>query len=270
MFQEKIASFFYLKIFAIIFLIVIVGSIIFKVGEEVITSAFSNNSFSVLIVSKDSKFISINKSDKSAVFLALGDIRQFVKGKKPIEASFALGIPIDAMLVDDNPPVNLSDFASSKNQLRLIRGGEKIVYKNLNRYDIMKIAGAINASAKDNRTEIRVNLFNQNEMREKVDNRLVDSKIANIPLTLEIDNGTNINGLGSLLAIILSKRGYNVISVKTSTESDNSYIAYPEKPDDFVNSIRTLTRFPILKTRKSQAADVTLFLGEDLDAMLSP
>ena len=107
-------------------------------------------------------------------------------------------------------------------------------------------------------------------MKEKVDDKLVDSQIANTPLTLEIDNGTNINGLGGLLAIILAKRGYNVISVKTSTESDNSYIAYPEKPDNFVNSIQTLTRFPIIKMKKSQAADVTLFLGEVLDAMLSP
>lgn len=270
MFQEKITSFFYLKIFAIVFLILVVGSMIFKIGEEIVMSSFRNNSFSVLIVSKDSKFISVNKSDKSAVFFALGDIRQFVKGKKPIEASFALGLPIDSMLIDSNPAVNLSGFANSKNQLRLLGGGDKIVYKNLNRYDVIKIAGAINSSAKDNRIEVRVNLFNQNEMKEKVDDKLVDSQIANTPLTLEIDNGTNINGLGSLLAIILAKRGYNVISVKTSTESDNSYIAYPEKPDNFVNSIQTLTRFPIIKMKKSQAADVTLFLGEDLDAMLSP
>jgi hypothetical protein len=199
----------------------------------------------------------------------LGDIRKFVKGKKPIEASFALGIPIDAMLLDSSPPANLSEFSSSKNQWRLIWGGDKIVYKNLNRYDIIKIAGAINSSPGDNRTELRVDLFNQKDMKEKVGSSLVDSQIANTPLTVEIDNGTSINGLGNLLAIILAKKGYNVISVKTSTESENSYIAYPDKPDNFVNSLQTLTRFPIVKTTKSQAADVTLFLGDDLDAMLS-
>lgn len=270
MFQEKITSFFYLKIFFVIFVILVIGSIVFKVEQEVATSTFLNNSFAILIVSKDSKYISVNKKDKSAVFLALGDIRQFVKGKKPIESSFALGIPIDAMLIDNNPSANLVEFASAKSQWRLIWGGDKIAYKNLNRYDIVKIAGAINASSKDNRTEIRVNLFDQDEMKKMLGNNLIDSEIANRPLTIEIDNGTNINGLGNLLAIILAKKGYNVISVKTGTEPDNSYIAYPDTPDNFVNSLHTLTRFPIIKEKKSQASDVTIFLGGDLDAMLSP
>lgn len=269
MFQEKIAAFFYLKIFLLIFLILVIGSLIFKVVEEVVDSSFTNNSFSVLIVSKDSKYITVNKKDKSAVFLAVGDIRNFVKGKKPIEATFALGIPIDAMLIDNNPPVNLAEFSSSKNQWRLIVG-DRVVYKNLNRYDILKIAGAIKAAPQDNKTEVRVNLFNQEEMKEKVDGKLSDSTIVNTPLTIEIDNGTSINGLGNLFAIILARKGYNVISVKTANNSDNSYIAYPENPSDATKQLITLTRFPFLKTKKSQAADITIFLGDDLDAMLSP
>lgn len=270
MFQEKIISFFYLKIFVVVFFVLVLGSIIFRVVDEIVESSFRNNSFSVLIVSKDSKFISVSKSDKSSVFLALGDIRSYVKGKKPLEASFALGIPIDAMIVDPHPPQNLAEFASSKGQWRMIWGGESIVYKNLNRYDVIKMAGAINSSIKDNKTELRVNIFNQEEMKEKVSGKLADSEIINTPLTVEIDNATDVNGLGSDLALILSKRGYNIISVKTSTESDNSYIAYPDSPNEFVTTLHELTRFPIVKMKKSQAADVTIFLGDDLDAMLSP
>lgn len=269
MFQEKIKSFFYLKIFLLFFMVLVIGSICFKVGEEIVDSSFKNNSFSLLIVSKDSKYISLNKKDKSVVFLALGDIRQFVKGKKPVEATFALGIPIDSMLIDSMPPVNLAEFATAKNQWRLLVGN-KIVYKNLNRYDIIKIAGAINSSIKDNRTEVRINLFNQEELKEKLDNKLADSTITNTPLTIEINNGTSINGLGSLFAIILARRGYNVISVKTANSSDNSFIAYPDGEDEFIKQLKTLTRFPVLKTKKSQSADVTVFLGDDLDAMLSP
>ncbi len=269
MFQEKIVSFFYLKIFLLLFVVLVLGSICYKFFDEIINSSFKNNSFSVLIVSKDSKFISVSKKDKTAVFLALGDMRQFVKGKKPIEATFALGIPIDSILIDNHSPVNLSDFSSSKNQWRLIVG-DKIVYKGLNRYDILKLSGAVNSSAKDNRTELRLNLFSQEDLKEKLDDKLTDSTIVNTPLTIEIDNGTDINGLGNLFAIILARRGYNVISVKTANSSDNSYIAYPGKADEFVQQLKTLTRFPLLQTKKSQAADVTIFLGDDLDAMLSP
>lgn len=269
MFQEKITSFFYLKVFALIFIVLVVGSIIFKVADEIINSSFRYNSYSLLIVSGDTKYISVDRQGKSATFLALGDIRSFVKGKKPIEASFALGIPINAIIVDNYPPQNLSDFSSAKKIWRLV-WGQGVAFKNINKFDLFKLSNAINTAIKDNRAEVRLNIFNQKEVKEKIGDKLSDSSVINVAYTVEIDNGTNINGLGNLMAGILSRRGYNVISVKTSTESGNSFIAYPDKKNAYVESLSALTQFPIVKEKKSQAADITIFLGDDLDAMLSP
>lgn len=269
MFQEKITSFFYLKVFLLIFIVLVAGSIIYRVVDEVVNSTYRYNSYSLLIVSKDTKYISVDKDGKSAVFLALGDIRSFVKGKKPIEASFALGIPVDAIITDNNPPQNLIGFSSTKNIWRMVVG-QGITFKNINRFDIFKLSSAVNTAVKDNRVEVRLNIFNQKEVKEKIANNLADSKVVNAAYTIEIDNGTNINGLGNLMAGILSKRGYNIISVRTSTQPDNSYIAYPEKKNEYVESLSSLTQFPIVKEKKSQAADITIFLGDDLDAMLSP
>lgn len=269
MFQERIASFFYLKIFLLVFVLLVIGAIIFRISNEVLSSSFKNNSFSLLIVSKDSKLIYVDRAAKSVLFLAIGDIQSYVKGKGPVEASIALGIPINGMIFDKKSPVNLDDFSSSRNTMRLVFSGENPVFKNLDKYDIIKITNAIKQSPKDNKHEIRVNIFNQDQMKEKVGDLFKDSMINNMEYTIEIENGTSIDGLGTEVAGILAKVGFNIIAVRTSTQSYNSFIAYPDKADIYTNSLVGLTGFMPKKGKVSQAADITIFLGDDLDSMLS-
>ena len=114
MFQDRIVSFFYLKLFILLIIILVIGAITFRIISEIAGSSFKNNTFSLLIVSKDSKLIYVDKYEKSVMFLALGDIRNFVKGKSTLEASFALGIPINGMIIDNNSPINIADFISLK------------------------------------------------------------------------------------------------------------------------------------------------------------
>lgn len=268
--QERIVGFFYLKIFFIIALLFIILSIFLRIGSEIVNSNFKDNSFSLLYVSKDSKIIFVDKNAKRAMFLAVGDIGNYVKGKTPFEASIALGIPINGIIIDKNfAPQNISDFTAAKNELRLLFGGDGIVLKNIDKYDIFKLINAARNTIKDNRVEVRIDLFNQDEMKNKVADGFKDSVINNMPLTIEIDNGTSIDGLGSEVALILSREGYNVISVKTVTQDTSSFIAYPQDGNILVNSLISLTNFPQKKTKVSQSADVTIFLGDDLDSMLS-
>ncbi len=269
MLPERIASFLYLKIFFLIVVLVVIGAVIFKLTSEVTGSSFRNNSFSLLIVSKESKLIYVDKEAKNVMFLALGDIERYVKGKNPLEASFALGIPINAILVDKNPPLNLGEFIDPGNEMRLIFG-QNVTFKGLNRYDIYRIANAIRGAGKDSRIELRVNLFDQDQVKEKVGDLFTDSTIRNQDISIQIDNGTTINGLGSILAVILGREGYNVIAVRTARPEISSYIAFDGEHNSYVDSLRGLTKFDIKKEKRSQAADVTIFLGDDIDAMLSP
>ncbi len=267
--KDRIISFLYLKIFFLFVILLVVGAVVYKLGAEVTGGSFKNNSFSVLIVAKESKIIFVDKNARSSLFLAVGDIEKFVKGKNPLEASFALGIPINAILVDKNPPQNLQAFVDVDNEMRLLFGND-VVFKNLNRYDVHKIIGAVKASDKDNKQELRINLFDQKAMKEKLEEAFTDSAIRNQGTTIQIDNGTTINGLGGILALILSKEGYNVIAVRTSPPAISSYIAYDGEVNPYIKSLQGLTGFPIKKAKVSPAADVTIFLGDDVDAMLSP
>ncbi|MDO8270277.1 MAG: LytR C-terminal domain-containing protein [Candidatus Levybacteria bacterium] len=258
----------YLKFFFFIVFLFIVGAVILKIGSEIIQSKFRNNAFSVLYVAKDSKLIYVDKNTKEVLYLSLGDLRKYTKGKNYLGVSFALGLPINAMILDNKPPANISEFITSQNEWRLIFDGN-VTLKNMNRYDIHKVIDAMRSALKDNRTEERVDIFSKEDMK-KIEEHFVDSAINNVQYTIEIENGTSINGLGNQLATILGKEGFNVIAVRTARAEIASYVAYPEEENIYVNSLIGLTGFDYKKEKISPAADITIFLGDDLEAMLSP
>ena len=267
--KEKIASIFYLKMFFFGAFIIVIGAIIFRLGAEIAQSSFTNNSFSLLLVSRDSKLIFVDKQAKSVRFISIGDIRRYAKGKSTLGVSIALGIPINGMMISDFNIKNLNDFMGSDNEMKLI-SDNSITRKNVNRYDIFKIMNAIRGFPKDNRKEIKLNIFDQKDVKDMLEGAFLDSAINNLEYTVEIENATSIDGLGSIFALILTSEGYNVIAVRTSEEKGNSYIAYPTSSDVYINSLINLTKFDHNKVKKSPTSDVTIFLGEELDAMLSP
>lgn len=258
----------YLLFFFIAVFVLIVGAVFYKLFLEVSQSAFTNNSFSILYVAEDSKVIYVDKQARKAVFLAVGDVRDIVKGKNNLAASLALGLPIHALIVDNNPPANLVELASSKSEMRLMFD-RQVIRKYMNRYDIHKFIAAIKGAGKDDKVEKRINLTNKEEVR-MIEDGFIDSGIINMPYTIEIDNGTSINGLGNELAKVLSKQGYNVIAVRTAKRELDSYIATTIKKDIYIESLMRLTGFEYKEKKISQAADITIFLGDDLEALLMP
>lgn len=268
MFQDKVPGFYYLAIFIILVVLSVIGASVYRLVNEFQTSTFKNNSYALLIVSKDSKFIYVDKEERSVLFLALGDISKFVKGKNTLEATFALGIPVNGILYDDTPPQNLDAFVNSGNEFRLVFGSDTQT-KGVNRYDLHKLVASVRSSVKDRREEIRIDLFNQDAMK-KIEEYFVDSAVRNTNQTIEIDNGTKINGLGNLLAIILTKQGYNVIAVRNAKSNPSSYISSEEENSEVINSLLGLTSFERKNTKASPASDITIFLGDDVESMLTP
>lgn len=266
--KESYVGYKYLIAFFALVFIVIIGAVIYRVFAEITQSTFRNNSFSILYVAKDSKLIYVDKNAKSALFLAIGDVREDVKGKDQLAASISLGLPVNALIIDESPPANISEFISSKNEMRLLFDGSP-QFKNMNRFDVYKFVGALRSSIEDNRVEKRINLASKKDV-DGIEAHFVDSAVINMPYTIQIDNGTSINGLGSTLAKILTREGYNVIAVRTAKRALTSYVAVNESRNTYVDSLLRLTGFDHRKEKVSQAADVTIFLGDDLEAVLMP
>lgn len=261
-------SYKYLLIFIISFILLVIFAITFKIVKEVTTSSFKNNAFSVLFVAKDTKYVYVDKGAKKALFLALGDVSSEVKGKNNLGASLALGIPINAIVTEKSPPQNITELISSNREMEYLFG-QQAKLRHMNKYDMHTFIGALKSTIKDNRLEKRVNLLKKEDIRG-MEEYFVDSSIINEPVTVEIDNGTRINGLGNELAKVLARQGYNVIAVRTVQDGLTSYVASEQEGRAYLNSLQGITNFVFKKQKESQAADVTIFLGDDLEAMLVP
>lgn len=266
--QEKIHAFKYLLIFVSAIIVLLVSASVYRIVSEISDAAFKNNSFSLLIVSKDSKLVYVDSQRNSVLFIALGDIERFVKGKNNLEATFSLGIPVNGILYDSTPPSNIEAFTKWQNESRLIFKKQSD-YKNLNKFDIIKLIHTLRSANKDKIKEIRLDIFDVESLKE-IEDDFLDSVIRNSQLTVQINNGTTINGLGNLMALILSKQGYNIIAVRNGKTDLTSYVSYEKEGDVVTDSLLGLTGFDYKMEKTSKAADVTIYLGEDVDAMLSP
>lgn len=264
--QEKIVSFFYLKIFALLFFVIVVVAIIARLGHEIISSTFQNNSFSLLYVSKDTKILFVDKNGKKASFTAVGDIQTLAKGKNSLEISLAIGVPISCVVIDPHVEFsNIDEFVTFKNEMKLLTSSS-LTYKGCNRYDMHKLIGALRGIPEDNRKIQRINLFGSDIA--KIKDVFRDSIVTNMEYTIQIENGTGINGLGSTMAMILGNVGFNVIAVRTVNTGTDSFIAYNGEKNLVTDTLIELTDFEFRKEKIAQAADITIRLGDDLGLIL--
>ena len=270
--KEKTSSLKYLKIFFLALSFTILLSIIFRFVNLTQNSSFKNNTFSLLYISKESRVIYVDKKANTVFFLSVGDVGSIVKGKSPFIATIALGIPINAIIYDEDKNKNpdLNEFITFENQARLTLGFGH-TFKNLNEYDLHKIMSIARSAKKDSTNSIKVNLLDEKSVKENISDIFLDSEIKNSKYSVEIVNGIDVNGLASSLASVLMKLGYNVVFLQSvpGTYTDDSYVGYEIEKDLFVNSLLALTKFEEKNKTISRSADVTIYLGSDLQSQFN-
>ena len=270
--KEPNASFFYLKIFFLAVFAVIVFSVLYRLGSVVINSSFKNNAFSILYISKESKIISVDKKRGTVSYLSVGNVKNLVKGRSPFAASVVLGVPINGIMYDTDHNLNpdFKEFTSLKNELRLLFSFGT-VFKNMNEYDVYKVMSIARMAGKDNKRVLKVNLRNEKSVKENITDNFKDSSILDSRLTVEIVNGTNINGLANSVAAVLTHLGYNVVFLHTvkGFYNDSSYVSFEIDKNSYVSSLIDFTAFSEKKKTLSSSADVTIYLGSDLESQFN-
>lgn len=270
--KEAMTSFLYLKIFFFIVILIIVLSVFYRLGSVAVNSSFKNNAFSILYIAKESKIISVDKRTGSVSYLSVGNVKNLVKGKSPFAVSVILGVPISGIMYDPDHNLNpdFKSFISLKNELRLL-SSFGMVFKNMNEYDIHKVVSIARVAGKDNTRVLKVNLLDEKSVKENITDNFKDSSIQDAHYTIEIANGTGINGLANSVAGILTRIGYNVVFVHTvkGYYNDNSYVGFEFKKNSFVDSLLNFTSFSEKKKTLSSSADVTIYLGSDLEAQFN-
>lgn len=268
------SSFSYLKFFFLLIAVIFFGAIIFNVVWEIKSKEFVGNTFRILYLGQDPYIAQADKKEKAIFFAKIQNYEDDLRGKNRLEASIMLGVPIDAMIIPKRKLDNeydLEKFFSMGSQWRFLTATNSYFYKNLNKYDIFEFYSVSRSAPRENRKEEGIDFSNSGKaIRVEMSEPFKDKAIAESGLTIEVINGTDINGLGERVSRMLSNGGYDVVSVSSeSKESDSYIISRIEKKGEFTDRLVRLFGVPLREESGQKAADVSIYLGKDIENYLS-
>ena len=260
MVKQKVSSLSNTKI-AIIFFIFLAFfvslSLIFKMVLVVRAGQFDDSKRFTLSVSNNKKLevISLSPSTKSiAVFKLNKNIGSYEAGK-------FLKVPVDGFIAQNS--LDLNQRADSI-FLKAIANYNK-VQTNLTIIDLLKLlifSKTVAPSTVDTRS-ISGDLI-PSELDKIVGQLVSEELIEKDNQTIQIINGTDVNGLGNRLARLVTNMGGDVIIVATeNSPKKTSKILYIDQKTYTVKRLQKVLGYPAVKETNNAISDITIVIGED-------
>lgn len=269
--KEKDGSLKYIRIFFGIVVLLIIGGLLFRVFMEYKNRQFTQNVFNILIISdKYTGVIGLDKNENRLSSAVVTSDLANLKRENLMLQSINFGIPIHAYIKYEslNPQSPTRKFLHFKN-LQSIFTNPSIEKKNISLFDYITLyveGGAVDRDREIVKTYRTIADLNGLLTRED-ENFFRNSDLANRKTTLQIINGTSINGLGSRVAEMFSRSGFNVVSVLTQPEED-SKIIYSTNSKNDAEIIRKSFNFPLELGSEAGIASITLVIGEESELEL--
>ncbi|MBI4089754.1 MAG: LytR C-terminal domain-containing protein [Candidatus Levybacteria bacterium] len=241
-----------------VLLAVIIGiSLLFKLVLIVRQGQFDASKRFTLSVSnnKNLEVISLSPSTKSIVVFKLN------KNIALFKAAQFLEIPIDGRIIANSLDLN------QKISLLFLRAilNYKDMQTNLTIIDLLKLLFFARSVP-----ESDVNIKNipqdlSGENIDKIVRRMIsDEFIEKDNQTIQIINGTKVQGLGNRLARLVTNMGGDVIIVATSNSPKNkSSISYIDKKSYTIERLSKVLGMEAIKSAEFAIADITIIIGED-------
>lgn len=271
--KNKIVSFLYLKVFLVALVVIIIASLGARIFSEFSNSSFKHNSFTILYFGNSTFLLNVDKKEKRYTFVDLGNLNDKLKGKNTLEMSLLIGAPVNATIQQKNAETSIKtseDFLTFSNQVGLMTGGNGAVVKRMNSYDVYKFISSARGALRENRFNEKIPDLNKVGIDKELSDLLRNTKINEENTSIEVINGTGINGLASVFSQMLANGGYNIIDVRSDNSEDiPSEIRYKGEATELTDSLVQLTSFQEKNTNPSSTADVTIYLGNDLAGRLS-
>lgn len=264
----------YLKAFFLVALIVIFIGVAFKLFSSYSQRSFTDNIFNILIISdKYVGVVGIDESGKRFSSVVVTEELDSIKRENIMLQSVNFGIPIHGLIrypEGKNVPPPAKSFFDLGNIQRInIDMGVKT--KSISFFDWIKLAFSTN-KIDDDRSIIKTYRTIRDVrglLPGEDENLFRDSTLSSKKTSLQVINGTNINGLGTRIGEMYSRMGFNVVSILTEDGIDDSHIYYTDnkvEADAFM--IGKSFNFPIEQSSAHQVAEVTIIIGEDSELEL--
>ena len=239
------------------FLAFIVGiSLIFKFTTLLRNGQFDDSrSFTLSITNgKNTQVVALSPDFKSiTIFKLNGDI-------KSEEAGRLLEIPIDGIISSDsldlNQKINSLFFKAIINYNKL--------KTKLTIIDFLRIIIFARTVPESSINIVIVGDGGELGSNGIVGNLVNDSSIENDHKTIQVINGTGVNGLGNRLAKLITNMGGNVILVVTENNPiKKSMITYIDKKTYTVERLQKVLGYRAIKEPNNTMSDITIIIGED-------
>lgn len=246
--------------FVFVVIVLVVLSLLFRVIFLIKSSNYnSKDRFTISVVVDDDKamILSFNPENETISEITLNGKR------KNLTPARLLGVFIDGtVILGNNNPENYDTATELLNHTLL---NPQIKKTNLNHYDLFKLYlfSKLIKPGNYNKESIRLT-DNEMSLDQISQKNLIDSRLLEEQKSIEIINGTSIEGLGRRLERVIKNSGGNVISVTNSREDvKTSKITMYDINSYTLSKLAKNLKYPTVITDQKGIADIIIIIGKD-------
>lgn len=268
--KDNKSNLFYVKIFLVIFAAIFIIAVIIRVYDSYTNRSFTQNTFNVLLISeKYVGIIGLDANAKSLHVVAVTNELESISKRSILLQSINFGIPIHGYIFYPKgvePEAPTTSFFSLGN-IQSIATNSRLTKEKISLFDwarMYMVSGRVEEDMVNIKTYKTINDLITLLPKES-ESFFRDTKLVERKTTLQVINGTSINGLATRIGDMFSRTGFNVVSV-TTEDANDSYIYYSDDSayEDAL-SIAKSFGFPVIKSLEYELASITLIIGEETE-----
>jgi hypothetical protein len=248
----------YLRLFLFFVGAAFLVTLFFRVFFLFSESKFGSQPFTVLVEGKKTFILHLDPTktgieQRGAVSWVLEKDR--INNKTLLAKSIFYKVPIDGVIFlnADRP----EDIFSLKRVIGLFLS--KNFYQGLGQLDILKMYLFYSENHKN------VSFYKYDFPQDLFS----DWRIINEKISIEVINGSSIDGAASAVATMLRNAGFNVVFVSTKEEQAKSEIIVRTRKNYTVGRLIEILPFAVYQKQETAIADISIILGRDVDSFFN-
>ncbi len=256
----------YIKIFFLVVIICALISLVYRSVLLVKNSSYKYEAFNLLLLDRDAYLVHVEGGDNKVSILKIKNAGAALEKKSRLSQSLLLGIFIDGSIISksqdgfsgvDKDFLKLGKFLS-------LATNPNFHKNNLNDYDLLKIYMEANGASKINKESKTIEKLDTDKyLGDTIDFfQFSDPEIFNSKISIQVLNGTEVNGFATRVGAILQTLGYNVVETGSTESSKSSITSSSITPN--IERVAKFLNAPIVESEDTGIADIKVVLGEDL------
>lgn len=268
---KKFSNIFLLQTFVLVVCTLVLSSLLLKGISLFVNRSFNKTAFTLLVKTPASaEIVHLDRELKSIEIFPIPDLK--IPGSSILSNSFFLMVPIDGTMTVKKNKVDDKSIFSLGFILRAITNKSEIKLTGLNDFDLFQMYFFAKGLRSSDivLTTLKKDTF---ENGESVPSVLIDSiknkDIINEGKDIEIDNATEVDGLGAKVAQMLKNEGFNIVITTSKNRSNTSRISFRGDVSETLKRLEKNFGVVGVESAGNSIADIIVVIGEDIAKKLN-